>query len=268
MAADRRVTYQLSILAGKSPEVLRGVAKEAQAAAAAITALSEAQAKAAGALAGSGRASVQGAISGTSASAVIASGSAARDPAQVAARAAEKAAADAAKAEAKEVAKAKADAARAAGKAQREEDARTARAEREYERQRQAFVRQSEGAIRGKAALEIERARAVRDELEKLGKLDADRAIVIEERITAIQNDAEERSAQLLARGVDPNKAFGAGGTRETAIGGGVLSGFFDQLLGKAGLAGLAQAAPRPACATSAPSPRRRAKRPARLTAR
>jgi hypothetical protein len=229
--ADRRVTYQLSILAGKSPEVLRSVAKEAQAAAAAITALSEAQAKAAGSLAGSGRATVQGAVSGTSASAVIASGSAARDPAQVAARAAEKAAADEAKAEAK----AKSDAARSAAKIQRDEDARTARAEREYERQRQAFVRQSEGAIRGKAALEIERARAVRDELEKLGKLDADRAIVIEERITAIQQDAETRSAQLLARGVDPNKAFGAGGTRETAIGGGVLSGFFDQLLGKVG---------------------------------
>jgi len=233
--ADRRVTYQLSILAGKSPEVLRSVAKEAQAAAAAITALSEAQAKAAGSLAGSGRATVQGAVSGTSASAVIASGSAARDPAQVAARAAEKAAADEAKAEAKAVAKAKSDAARSAAKIQRDEDARTARAEREYERQRQAFVRQSEGAIRGKAALEIERARAVRDELEKLGKLDADRAIVIEERITAIQQDAETRSAQLLARGVDPNKAFGAGGTRETAIGGGVLSGFFDQLLGKVG---------------------------------
>jgi hypothetical protein len=236
--ADRRVTYQLSILAGKSPEVLRSVAKEAQAAAAAITALSEAQAKAAGSLAGTGRATVQGAISGTSASAVIGAGSAARDPAQVAARAAEKAAADEAKAEAKAVAKTKSDAARSAAKIQRDEDARTARAEREYERQRQAFVRQSEGAIRGKAALEIERARAVRDELEKLGKLDADRAIVIEERITKIQQDAETRSQQLLARGVNPNQAFGAGGTRETAIGGGVLSGFFDQLLGKVGGSG------------------------------
>jgi hypothetical protein len=222
--ADRRVTYQLSIQAGGSSKTLQAVAADAHAAAAAIAALDEAQRKAAGSLAGTGRAAVQGAITGRPASAVVASGSAARDPAQAAARKAE---ADALKAQR--------DLERKANAERKAEAAAVAKVEREYERQRQAFVRQSEGAIRGKAALEIERARAVRDELEKLGKLDADRAIVIEERITKIQQDAEERSAQLLARGVDPNKAFGAGGTRETAIGGGVLSGFFDQLLGKVG---------------------------------
>lgn len=222
--ADRRVTYQLSIQAGGSSKTLQALASDAHAAAAAIAALDEAQRKAAGSLAGTGRAAVQGAITGRPASAVVASGSAARDPAQAEARKAE---ADALKAQR--------DLERKANAERKAEAAAVAKVEREYERQRQAFVRQSEGAIRGKAALEIERARAVRDELEKLGKLDADRAIVIEERITKIQQDAEERSAQLLARGVDPNKAFGAGGTRETAIGGGVLSGFFDQLLGKVG---------------------------------
>ena len=222
--ADRRVTYQLSIQAGGSSKTLQALASDAHAAAAAIAALDEAQRKAAGSLAGTGRAAVQGAITGRPASAVVASGSATRDPAQAEARKAE---ADALKAQR--------DLERKANAERKAEAAAVAKVEREYERQRQAFVRQSEGAIRGKAALEIERARAVRDELEKLGKLDADRAIVIEERITKIQQDAEERSAQLLARGVDPNKAFGAGGTRETAIGGGVLSGFFDQLLGKVG---------------------------------
>ena len=221
--ADRRVTYQLSIQAGGSSKTLQAVAADAHAAAAAIAALDEAQRKAAGSLAGTGRAAVQGSISGSTASATLARGSAARDPAQVEARKAEAAAL-----------KAQRDLERKANAERKAEAAALAKAEREYERQRQAFVRQSEGAIRGKAALEIERARAVRDELEKLGKLDADRSIVLEERITAIQKDAEERSAQLLARGVDPNKAFGAGGTRETAIGGGVLSGFFDQLLGLA----------------------------------
>ena len=221
--ADRRVTYQLSIQAGGSSKTLQAVAADAHAAAAAIAALDEAQRKAAGSLAGTGRAAVQGSISGSTASATLARGSAARDPAQVEPRKAEAAAL-----------KAQRDLERKANAERKAEAAALAKAEREYERQRQAFVRQSEGAIRGKAALEIERARAVRDELEKLGKLDADRSIVLEERITAIQKDAEERSAQLLARGVDPNKAFGAGGTRETAIGGGVLSGFFDQLLGLA----------------------------------
>ena len=221
--ADRRVTYQLSIQAGGSSKTLQAVAADAHAAAAAIAALDEAQRKAAGSLAGTGRAAVQGSISGSTASATLARGSAARHPAQVEARKAEAAAL-----------KAQRDLERKANAERKAEAAALAKAEREYERQRQAFVRQSEGAIRGKAALEIERARAVRDELEKLGKLDADRSIVLEERITAIQKDAEERSAQLLARGVDPNKAFGAGGTRETAIGGGVLSGFFDQLLGLA----------------------------------
>jgi hypothetical protein len=236
--ADRRVTYQLSILAGKSPEVLRSVAKEAQAAAAAITALSEAQAKAAGSLAGSGRASVQGAISGTSASAVIGAGSAARDPAQVAARKAE---ADALKvqreAERKAAAERKAEAA-AVAKAQKAEASAVAKAERDLQKQRDALTRQSMGAIQGNAQLEVANIRKLRAELVALGKLDEDASLVLEERVTNVLADAEKRAAQLAARGVNPNEAFGARGTRETAIGGGVLSGFFDQLLGKVGPSG------------------------------
>jgi outer membrane lipoprotein SlyB len=231
--ADRRVTYQLSILAGKSPEVLRSVAKEAQAAAAAITALSEAQAKAAGSLAGSGRATVQGAISGTSASAVIGAGSAARDPAQVAARKAE---ADALKvqreAEKKAAAERKAEAA-AVAKAQKAEASAVAKAERDLQKQRDALTRQSMGTIQGNAQLEVANIRKLRAELEALGKLDEDASLVLEERVTNVLADAEKRAAQLAARGVNPNQAFGARGTRETAIGGGVLSGFFDQILGK-----------------------------------
>jgi hypothetical protein len=232
--ADRRVTYQLSIQAGGSSKTLQAVAADAHAAAAAIAALDEAQRKAAGSLAGTGRAAVQGSISGSTASATLARGSAARDPAQVEARKAE---ADALKAqrdlERKAAAERKAEAA-AVAKAQKAEDAAVARAQRELQKQRDALTRQSMGAIQGNAQIEVASIRKLRSELEALGKLDEDASLVLEERVTKVLEDAEKRAAQLQARGVNPNAAFGARGTRETAIGGGVLSGFFDQLLGLA----------------------------------
>ena len=232
--ADRRVTYQLSIQAGGSSKTLQAVAADAHAAAAAIAALDEAQRKAAGSLAGTGRAAVQGSISGSTASATLARGSAARDPAQVEARKAE---ADALKAqrdlERKAAAERKAEAA-ALAKAQKAEDAAVARAQRELQKQRDALTRQSMGAIQGNAQIEVASIRKLRSELEALGKLDEDASLVLEERVTKVLEDAEKRAAQLQARGVNPNAAFGARGTRETAIGGGVLSGFFDQLLGLA----------------------------------
>jgi hypothetical protein len=233
--ADRRVTYQLSIQAGGSSKTLQAVAADAHAAAAAIAALDEAQRKAAGSLAGTGRAAVQGSISGSTASATLARGSAARDPAQVEARKAE---ADALKAqrdlERKAAAERKAEAA-AVAKAQKAEDAAVARAQRELQKQRDALTRQSMGAIQGNAQIEVASIRKLRSELEALGKLDEDASLVLEERVTKVLEDAEKRAAQLQARGVNPNEAFGAKGTRETAIGAGVLSGFFDQLLGKVG---------------------------------
>lgn len=234
MAADRRVTYQLSIQAGGSSKTLQAVAADAHAAAAAIAALDEAQRKAAGSLAGTGRAAVQGSISGSTASATLARGSAARDPAQVEARKAE---ADALKAqralEKKAAAERKAEAA-AVAKSQKAEDAAVARAQRALQKQRDALTRQSMGAIQGNAQIEVANIRKLRAELEALGKLDEDASLVLEERITKVLEDAELRAAQLQARGVNPNQAFGAKGTRETAIGAGVLSGFFDQLLGLA----------------------------------
>lgn len=235
MAADRRVTYQLSIQAGASSKTLQALAADAHAAAAAIAALDEAQRKAAGSLAGTGRAAVQGSISGSTASATLARGSAARDPAQVAAREAEAAALKAQRdLEKKAAAERKAEAA-AVAKAQKAEDAAVARAQRELQKQRDALTRQSMGAIQGNAQIEVANIRKLRAELEALGKLDEDASLVLEERITKVLEDAEKRAAQLQARGVNPNAAFGARGTRETAIGAGVLSGFFDQILGKTG---------------------------------
>ena len=232
--ADRRVTYQLSIQAGASSKTLQALAADAHAAAAAIAALDEAQRKAAGSLAGTGRAAVQGSISGSTASATLARGSAARDPAQVAAREAEAAALKAQRdAEKKAAAERKAEAA-AVAKAQKAEDAAVAKAQRELQKQRDALTRQSMGAIQGNAQIEVASIRKLRAELEALGKLDEDASLVLEERVTKVLEDAEKRAAQLQARGVNPNAAFGARGTRETAIGGGVLSGFFDQLLGLA----------------------------------
>ncbi len=227
MAADRRVTYQLAIKAGQSSAVLRAVAADAEAAAAAIASLTEAQARAAGAFAGLGRARAQAGATGGTAEGVVSRGSAARDPEQAAARAAEAAAAREAKAQATAVAK-----------AQRAAAAEVRAAEREFEKQRAADIRNRLGAIRGNAQLEIEAIDRLEAKLAALGRLSADTSETLIRRRAAVEADAERQAASLASRGVSPIQAFGARGTRQTTIGSGVLSGFFDRLFSDLGEGG------------------------------
>jgi hypothetical protein len=227
MAADRRVTYQLAIKAGQSSAVLRAVAADAEAAAAAIASLTEAQTRAAGAFAGLGRARAQAGATGGTAEGVVSRGSAARDPEQAAARAAEAAAAREAKAQAAAVAK-----------AERAAAAEVRAAEREYEKQRAADIRNRLGAIRGNAALEIEAIDRLEAKLAELGRLSADTSETLIRRRAAVEADAERQAASLASRGVSPTMAFGTRGTRQTTIGSGVLSGFFDRLFSDLGEGG------------------------------
>ena len=227
MAADRRVTYQLAIKAGQSSAVLRQVAADAEAAAAAIASLTEAQTRAAGAFAGLGRARAQAGATGGSADGVVSRGSAARDPEQAAARAAEAAAAKEAKAQAAAVAK-----------AERAAAAEVRAAEREFEKQRAADIRNRLGAIRGNAQLELEAIDRLEQKLAQLGKLSADTSETLIRRRAAVEADAERQAASLASRGVSPTQAFGARGTRQTTIGSGVLSGFFDRLFSDLGEGG------------------------------
>ena len=227
MAADRRVTYQLSIKAGQSSAVLRAVAADAEAAASAIASLTEAQARAAGAFAGLGRARAQAGATGGTAEGVVSRGSAARDPEQAAARAAEAAAAREAKAQATAVAK-----------AQRAAAAEVRAAEREFEKQRAADIHNRLGAIRGNAQLEIEAIDRLEAKLAALGRLSDDTAETLIRRRAAVEADAERQAASLASRGVSPTQAFGTRGTRQTTIGSGVLSGFFDRLFSDLGEGG------------------------------
>ena len=227
MAADRRVTYQLAIKAGQSSAVLRAVAADAEAAAAAIASLTEAQTRAAGAFAGLGRARAQAGATGGTAEGVVNRGSAARDPEQAAARAAEAAAAREAKAQAAAVAK-----------AERAAAAEVRAAEREFEKQRAADIRNRLGAIRGNAQLEIEAIDRLEAKLAALGRLSADTAETLIRRRAAVEADAERQAASLASRGVSPTQAFGTRGTRQTTIGSGVLSGFFDRLFSDLGEGG------------------------------
>ena len=213
MAADRRVAYQLSISAGASLKTLRDLTTEAHAAAAAIAALDEAQRKAAGSLGalGMGGARARPRPAPTAGGAAP-SGAPATDP----------------------VAQATKEAA-----AQLRAEARMrAQADRELERQRQAAVRQELGAIDGKAELERERVVRLRAQLEEQGRLTEKETDLLERRLRFIEEDATRQRESLSKRGVDPRAAFGATGTRQTTIGSGVLSGFFDQLLGDTGNAG------------------------------
>jgi hypothetical protein len=231
MAADRRVAYQLAIQAGDSVRVLRAVAADAEAAAAAIAKLTDAQTKAAGAFAGLGRAQAQAGATGGSAGERVTRGSAARDPAQAEARAAEQAAAR----EAERTAKA---AAAAATKLERQRVADIRAAERELEKQRAADIRNRLGTIRGNAQLEIEAIDRLEARLSQLGRLSGDTAETLARRRAAVEADAERQAASLASRGVSPTMAFGTRGTRQTTIGSGVLSGFFDRLFSDLGEGG------------------------------
>lgn len=211
MAADRRVAYQLTISAGKSLKTLQDLTREAQASAAALASLDEAQRRAAGSLGGLGAAGAR---------------TRAR-PAPAGSSSTPAAGADPVAAASKEAA------------AQLRAEARLrAQADRELERQRQAAVRQELGAIQGKAELERERLVRLRAQLEEQGRLGEKEADLVERRLRFIAEDAERQQQSLSRRGVDPRAAFGATGTRQTTIGSGVLSGFFDQLLGDTGAAG------------------------------
>lgn len=215
MAADRRVAYQLTISAGRSLKTLQDLTREAQASAAALAALDEAQTRAAASAAALGSTRAPRGRAPASAAPAAAGGvstSSGGDPVAAASK-------------------------EAAAQLRAEARARAA-ADRELERQRQAAVRQELGAIQGKAELERERIVRLRAQLEEQGRLGEKEADLVERRLRFIAEDAERQQQSLARRGVDPQAAFGATGTRQTTIGSGVLSGFFDQLLGDTGAAG------------------------------
>lgn len=206
------MAYQLSISAGKSLKTLADLTREAQASAAALAALDEAQTRAAASAAALGSVRAPRARTSSGSTAGAAGGAAGADPVAAASK-------------------------EAAAQLRAEQRARSA-ADRELERQRQAAVRQELGAIQGKAELERERLVRLRAQLEEQGRLGEKEADLVERRLRFIAEDAERQQQSLAKRGVDPRAAFGATGTRQTTIGSGVLSGFFDQLLGDTGAAG------------------------------
>ena len=74
--------------------------------------------------------------------------------------------------------------------------------------------------------------------LAALGRLSTDTAETLIRRRAAVEADAERQAASLASRGVSPTQAFGTRGTRQTTIGSGVLSGFFDRLFSDIGEGG------------------------------
>lgn len=236
MPADRRVTYLLTMTDKASPSLdkvaksaantstnLGKLTAEAQAAEAALLKLSAVQTAAAGSLAGSGRARVQRAVSGSAAApAAPAAAPAGAAPTTAPAAPAPAPAAPAGPTAAQQAAAAKA----AQAKAARD----LARLERDFEKQRQADVRQTLGNVAGRAKLEQEVLDTLEQQLKTAGKLGQAEQDLIDRRRAAVAADAAAQQASLAKRGVDPAAAFGARGTRSTTIGSGVLSGFFDQL--------------------------------------
>jgi hypothetical protein len=208
--ADRRVTYLLTLTDKASPALAK-VTTQAQAATAALQDLTAAQTAAAGSLAGLGRARVQAAVSGPAAAPAGSSGATG---------------AAAAQSDARERVKAE----QAVAKAERERIREAKAAERDLARQRAADVRQTLGNIAGRAQLEREEIDRVEERLRLVGKLGAAEQELLNRRRAAVAADAESQRASLASRGVNPDAAFGARGTRSTTIGSGVLSGFFDQL--------------------------------------
>jgi hypothetical protein len=215
--ADRRVTYLLQLTDKASPGLAK-VAASAQAATAALQDLTAAQTAAAGSLAGLGRSRVQAAVSGPAAAPAGSSGATG---------------AAAAQSDARERVKAE----QAVAKAERERIREAKAAERDLARQRAADVRQTLGNIAGRAQLEREEIDRVEERLRLVGKLGAAEQELLNRRRAAVAADAESQRASLASRGVNPDAAFGARGTRSTTIGSGVLSGFFDQLFAGGGQA-------------------------------
>jgi hypothetical protein len=215
--ADRRVTYLLQLTDKASPALAK-VTTQAQAATAALQDLTAAQTAAAGSLAGLGRSRVQAAVSGPAAAPAGSSGATG---------------AEAAQSDARERVKAE----QAVAKAERERIREAKAAERDLARQRAADVRQTLGNIAGRAQLEREEIDRVEERLRLVGKLGAAEQELLNRRRAAVAADAESQRASLASRGVNPDAAFGARGTRSTTIGSGVLSGFFDQLFAGGGQA-------------------------------
>ena len=215
--ADRRVTYLLSLTDKASPGLAK-VAASAQAATAALQGLTAAQTAAAGSLAGLGRSRVQAAVSGPAAAPAGASGATGSAATQGDARE-------------------RVNAEQAVAKAERERIREAKAAERDLARQRAADVRQTLGNIAGRAQLEREEIDRVEERLRLVGKLGAAEQELLNRRRAAVAADAESQRASLASRGVNPDAAFGARGTRSTTIGSGVLSGFFDQLFAGGGQA-------------------------------
>jgi hypothetical protein len=215
--ADRRVTYLLQLTDKASPALAK-VTTQAQAATAALQDLTAAQTAAAGSLAGLGRSRVQAAVSGPAAAPAGSSGATG---------------AAAAPGDARERVKAE----QAVAKAERERIREAKAAERDLARQRAADVRQTLGNIAGRAQLEREEIDRVEERLRLVGKLGAAEQELLNRRRAAVAADAESQRASLASRGVNPDAAFGARGTRSTTIGSGVLSGFFDQLFAGGGQA-------------------------------
>jgi len=217
MPADRRVTYLLQMTDKASPTLAK-VTTQAQALTAAMHDLTAAQTTAAGSMAGLGRARVQAAVSGPAAAPAGSSGATG---------------ASAAQGDARERVKAE----QAVAKAERERIREAKAAERDLARQRAADVRQTLGNIAGRAQLEREEIDRVEERLRLVGKLGAAEQELLNRRRAAVAADAESQRASLASRGVNPDAAFGARGTRSTTIGSGVLSGFFDQLFAGGGQA-------------------------------
>jgi hypothetical protein len=242
MAADRRVAYQLQISAGKSLKTLADLTAEAQASAAAVAALDAAQKQATvslqalGAARGAlkGRSSIGAQTAATQATAAQAAAATPAAPAAGAAPAAPVAPVAPVPTPAPAPAPAPAPSPAPAATA-----AKLTAADRELARQRAALVRQELGAIAGKAKLEEERLQKLRADLAAENKLTQAEEDLIKKRLALIREDVKNQQDSLRKRGVDPTKAFGATGTRQTTIGSGVLSGFFDQLLGDTGDAGV-----------------------------
>lgn len=98
-----------------------------------------------------------------------------------------------------------------------------------------ALRRQQIGTIAGRAAEAEEAVDRVRAEAKAYGLLTEEMEEALKARKRLIEADKEAQQTSLRQRGVDPTRAFGASGTRQTTIGSGVLSGFFDNLFTRMG---------------------------------
>jgi hypothetical protein len=110
-----------------------------------------------------------------------------------------------------------------------------AAAQRALLKELDALRRQQIGTIAGRAAEAEEEVDRVLREARAYGTLTEELETALRTRKKLIAADAEAQQESLRRRGVDPTRAYGASGTRQTTIGSGVLSGFFDTLFSRMG---------------------------------